>query len=134
MRLPFGLTVVRKVDLSLAGLLCHRLSVIKLEIDKSEIKMNDEQRRSHAMQQLRAARELYSETGDRVYLAVIDAHLRTIAEVDARRRAAEARREALMKLLQQANGEGSRGDSAFSSMREREQPERAETGRGQESK
>jgi hypothetical protein len=82
------------------------------------------------MQQLRAARELYSETGDRVYLAVIDAHLRTIAEVDARRRAAEARREALMELLQQASSEGSRDDSALSSARE--QPEKAETGRGQE--
>lgn len=63
--------------------------------------MNDEQRRSHAMQQLRSARELYSETGDRAYLSVIDAHLRTIAEVDTRRRLAEARRAALLELRQQ---------------------------------
>jgi HD superfamily phosphodiesterase len=63
--------------------------------------MNDEQRRSHAMQQLRAARELYSDTGDRAYLSVIDAHLHTIAEVDARRRIAEARRAALLELARQ---------------------------------
>ena len=52
------------------------------------------------MQQLRSARELYSETGDRAYLSVIDAHLRTIAEVDTRRRLAEARRAALLELRQ----------------------------------
>jgi hypothetical protein len=63
--------------------------------------MNDEQRRSHAMQQLRAARELYSDTGDRAYLSVIDSHLRVIAEVDARRRIAEARRAALLELRRQ---------------------------------
>ncbi|HWQ33785.1 MAG TPA: hypothetical protein VNQ79_13125 [Blastocatellia bacterium] len=62
--------------------------------------MTDEQRRSHAMSQLRAARELYSETGNPAYLAVIDAHLRTIAEVDERRRLAEARRAALLELRQ----------------------------------
>ena len=53
------------------------------------------------MQQLRSARELYSETGDRAYLSVIDAHLHTIAEVDTRRRLAEARRAALLELRQQ---------------------------------
>ena len=63
--------------------------------------MNDEQRRSHALQQLRAARELYSETGESAYLSVIDAHLRTIAEVDLRRRIAEARRAALLELRRQ---------------------------------
>ena len=61
--------------------------------------MNDEQRRSHAMSQLRAARELYSERGDSAYLAVIDAHLRTIAEVDERRRTAQERRAALLAEL-----------------------------------
>lgn len=60
--------------------------------------MTDEQRRSHAISQLRAAREIYSETGDPAYLAVIDAHLRTIAEVDERRRLSEARRAALLEL------------------------------------
>lgn len=60
--------------------------------------MTDEQRRSHAISQLRAAREVYSETGDPAYLAVIDAHLRTIAEVDERRRLSEARRAALLEL------------------------------------
>ena len=53
------------------------------------------------MQQLRAARELYSETGDPAYLSVIDAHLHTINEVDTRRRIAEARRAALLELRQQ---------------------------------
>ncbi|MFN7947103.1 MAG: hypothetical protein U0Z53_17255 [Blastocatellia bacterium] len=62
--------------------------------------MTDEQRRSHALSQLRAARELYSESGNPAYLAVIDAHLRTIAEVDERRRLAEARRAALLELRQ----------------------------------
>jgi len=50
------------------------------------------------MSQLRAAREIYSETGDPAYLAVIDTHLRTIAEVDAHRQLAEARRTALLEL------------------------------------
>lgn len=67
--------------------------------------MTDDQRRSHAMFQLRAARELYSETGDSAYLAVIDAHLKTIAEVDERRRVAEARRTALLELKLQAERE-----------------------------
>ena len=62
--------------------------------------MTDEQKRNHAMSQLRAARELYSETGDSVYLAVIDSHLRTITDVDDRRRLAEARRAALLELRQ----------------------------------
>lgn len=61
--------------------------------------MTDEQRRSHAMSQLRATRELYSDTGDSIYLAVIDAHLRTIAEVDERRRLAQERRTALLQDL-----------------------------------
>lgn len=61
--------------------------------------MTDEQRRSHAMSQLRAARELYSETGDSVYLAVIDTHLRTITDVDERRRLAQERRTALLEEL-----------------------------------
>ncbi len=61
--------------------------------------MTDEQRRSHAMSQLRAARELYSETGDSVYLAVIDTHLHTIADVDERRRLALERRTALLEEL-----------------------------------
>ena len=59
------------------------------------------------MQQLRAAREIYSDTGDRAYLSVIDAHLRTIAEVDARRRAAEERRAALLELRRQMTEEQS---------------------------
>ncbi len=62
--------------------------------------MTDEQKRNHAMSQLRAARELYSDTGDSVYLAVIDSHLRTITDVDERRRLAEARRAALLELRQ----------------------------------
>jgi hypothetical protein len=61
--------------------------------------MTDEQRRSHALSQLRATRELYSDTGDSIYLAVIDAHLRTIADVDERRRLAQERREALLQDL-----------------------------------
>ncbi len=61
--------------------------------------MTDEQRRSHAMAQLRATRELYSDTGDGIYLAVIDAHLHTIAEVDERRRLAQERRAALLQDL-----------------------------------
>ena len=61
--------------------------------------MTDEQRRSHAMSQLRATRELYSETGDSTYLAVIDAHLRTIVDVDERRRLAQERRNALLQDL-----------------------------------
>jgi len=76
--------------------------------------MTDEQRRSHAMQQLRAARELYSDTGDRAYLAVIDVHLRTIEEVDTRRRIAEARRAALLELRRQS-GDGPDEDAASSS-------------------
>jgi hypothetical protein len=51
------------------------------------------------MSQLRATREIYSETGDSIYLAVIDAHLRTIAEVDERRRLAQERRAALLQNL-----------------------------------
>jgi hypothetical protein len=62
--------------------------------------MTDEQSRSHAMQQLRAARELYSDTGNSSYLAVIDAHLRTIAEVDERRKQAQVRRHALLASRQ----------------------------------
>jgi hypothetical protein len=61
--------------------------------------MTDEQKRSHALSQLRATREIYSETGDSVYLSVIDAHLRTIAEVDERRRLAQERRAALLEDL-----------------------------------
>lgn len=76
--------------------------------------MTDEQRRSHALQQLRAARELYSDTGDRAYLAVIDVHLRTIEEVDTRRRIAEARRAALLELRRQS-GDGADEDAAESS-------------------
>jgi|GEM_PF-5694179 len=76
--------------------------------------MNDDQKRSHAMQQLRAARELYSETGDRVYLAVIDAHLHTIAEVDARRRLAEERRAALLELHRQATNDNSADEAEIS--------------------
>ncbi len=60
--------------------------------------MTDEQKRSHAISQLRAAREIYSDTGDPAYLSVIDAHLRTITDVDERRRLAEARRAALLEL------------------------------------
>lgn len=67
--------------------------------------MTDEQKRTHAMSQLRAARELYSETGDRVYLAVIDAHLRVVAEVDERRRLAQERRAALLEELRLRNQE-----------------------------
>lgn len=63
--------------------------------------MTDEQRRSHAMSQLRATRELYTETGDSIYLAVIDAHLRTIAEVDANRKLADERRSALLQALRE---------------------------------
>lgn len=51
------------------------------------------------MSQLRATRELYSDTGDSIYLAVIDTHLRTIAEVDERRRLAHERRTALLEDL-----------------------------------
>jgi hypothetical protein len=51
------------------------------------------------MSQLRATREIYSETGDSIYLAVIDAHLRTIADVDERRRLAQERRAALLQDL-----------------------------------
>ena len=61
--------------------------------------MTDEQKRSHAMAQLRATREIYSDTGDSIYLAVIDSHLRTIAEVDERRRLAQERRNALLQDL-----------------------------------
>lgn len=61
--------------------------------------MTDEQRKSHAMSQLRASRELYSDTGDGIYLSVIDAHLRTITEVDERRRLAQERRAALLENL-----------------------------------
>lgn len=64
--------------------------------------MTDEQRRAHAVSQLRAARELYSETGNSAYLAVIDSHLKTITEVDERRRLAEARRLALLELRRQS--------------------------------
>jgi hypothetical protein len=74
--------------------------------------MTDEQRRTHAMSQLRAARELYSDTGDRVYLTVIDAHLRTIAEVDERRRLAQARRAALLAELREKNQEQDELDEA----------------------
>jgi hypothetical protein len=70
-------------------------SFFPLEIET----MTDEQRRSHAISQLRATRELYSETGDSIYLAVIDAHLHTIAEVDERRRLAQERRNALLQDL-----------------------------------
>ena len=63
--------------------------------------MTDEQRRSHAMSQLRATRELYTETGDSIYLAVIDAHLRTISEVDANRKLADERRSALLQALRE---------------------------------
>ncbi len=51
------------------------------------------------MSQLRATREIYSDTGDSIYLAVIDAHLRTIADVDERRRLAQERRAALLQDL-----------------------------------
>ena len=51
------------------------------------------------MSQLRATREIYSETGDSIYLAVIDTHLRTIADVDERRRLAQERRAALLEDL-----------------------------------
>jgi hypothetical protein len=61
--------------------------------------MTDDQKRSHAMSQLRATREIYSETGDSIYLAVIDSHLRTIADVDERRRLAQERRNALLQGL-----------------------------------
>ena len=61
--------------------------------------MTDDQKRSHAMSQLRATREIYSETGDSIYLAVIDTHLRTIAEVDERRRQSQERRAALLADL-----------------------------------
>jgi hypothetical protein len=61
--------------------------------------MTDEQKRSHAMSQLRATRELYSDCGDSVYLAVIDAHLRTITDVDERRRVSSERRTALLEDL-----------------------------------
>ncbi|MFN0119946.1 MAG: hypothetical protein ACKV2V_05535 [Blastocatellia bacterium] len=64
--------------------------------------MTDTQRRSHAMSQLRASRELYSDTGERAYLSVIDVHLRAIAEVDERRRLSDARRAALQELRRQA--------------------------------
>jgi hypothetical protein len=87
--------------------------------------MSDQQRRSHAVQQLRAARELYSETGERAYLAVIDAHLRTIAEVDARRRIAEARRAALLELQQQNHERGEGTETTASPFTE--EPNRSET-------
>ncbi|HEX4946141.1 MAG TPA: hypothetical protein VFZ34_05740 [Blastocatellia bacterium] len=61
--------------------------------------MTDDQKRSHALSQLRATREIYSETGDSIYLAVIDTHLRTIADVDERRRLAQERRAALLQDL-----------------------------------
>ncbi len=51
------------------------------------------------MSQLRATRELYSDCGDPVYLAVIDAHLRTITDVDERRRLSNERRTALLEDL-----------------------------------
>ena len=51
------------------------------------------------MSQLRATRELYSDCGDPVYLAVIDAHLRTITDVDERRRVSSERRTALLEDL-----------------------------------
>ncbi len=51
------------------------------------------------MSQLRATREIYSETGDGIYLSVIDSHLRTIADVDERRRVAQERRAALLQDL-----------------------------------
>ena len=51
------------------------------------------------MSQLRASRELYSDTGDGIYLSVIDAHLCTITEVDERRRLAQERRAALLENL-----------------------------------
>lgn len=51
------------------------------------------------MSQLRATREIYSETGDSIYLSVIDTHLRTITEVDERRRLAQERRAALLQDL-----------------------------------
>ncbi len=63
------------------------------------LSMTDEQKRSHAMSQLRATREIYSETGDGIYLAVIDSHLRTITDVDERRRLAQERRTALLQDL-----------------------------------
>jgi hypothetical protein len=66
------------------------------------------------MSQLRATREIYSETGDSIYLAVIDAHLRTIAEVDEKRRLAQERRAALLQDLK------TRGDDP--SPREEERP------------
>jgi hypothetical protein len=61
--------------------------------------MTDDQKRSHALSQLRATREIYSETGDSIYLSVIDSHLRTIADVDERRRLAQERRNALLQDL-----------------------------------
>lgn len=66
------------------------------------------------MQQLRAAREIYNDTGNSAYLAVIDAHLRTIAEVDERRRQAEQRRNALQASKQREAApaeESSEGDA-----------------------
>lgn len=73
--------------------------------------MTDEQRRGHAMSQLRAARELYSENGNNIYLAVIDAHLKTIADVDERRRIAQERRAALLEELRlREEGKLERGD------------------------
>lgn len=65
------------------------------------------------MSQLRATREIYSETGDSVYLAVIDSHLRTISEVDERRRLAQERRAALLEDLKM------RGDDPLSQEEER---------------
>jgi hypothetical protein len=83
--------------------------------------MTDEQKRSHAVSQLRAARELYSETGDRIYLSVIDAHLRTIAEVDERRRLAQERRAALLAELREKNLEQ---DAIDEEMERRQREER----------
>ena len=74
--------------------------------------MTDEQKRAHAMSQLRAAREIYSDTGDRVYLAVIDSHLKTIAEVDERRALAQERRAALLAELREKNLEQDAIDEA----------------------
>lgn len=74
--------------------------------------MTDEQKRAHAMSQLRAAREIYSDTGDRVYLAVIDTHLRTIAEVDERRALAQERRAALLAELREKSLEQDALDEA----------------------
>ncbi len=53
------------------------------------------------MSQLRATRELYSDCGDSVYLAVIDAHLRTIEDADERRRLSTERRTALLEDIKQ---------------------------------